>query len=79
MTRCATKLLGFFSEKRKKVKKFVDGVFVLYLNDCDDLVSSWEALLLEQAWATSGPRALCDPPNTLMWPANTFFVLLKDI
>jgi hypothetical protein len=79
MTRCATKLLGFFSEKRKKVKKFVDGVFVLYLNDCDDLVSSWEALLLEQAWATSGPRATCGPPSTLMWPANTFFVLHKDI
>jgi len=25
---------------------------------------------LEQAWATSGPRATYGPPNTLMWPAS---------
>ena len=25
---------------------------------------------LEQAWATSGPRATYGPPSTLMWPAS---------
>jgi len=27
---------------------------------------------LVQAWATSGPRAKCGPPSTIMWPANLF-------
>jgi hypothetical protein len=27
---------------------------------------------LEQAWATSGPRATYGPPSTLMWPTNIF-------
>ena len=28
------------------------------------------AMPLQQAWATSGPRATCGPPSTLMWPAS---------
>jgi len=27
---------------------------------------------LDQAWATTGPRATYDPPSTLMWPATVF-------
>jgi len=29
---------------------------------------------LNQAWATSGPRATCGPPITLMWPANIILI-----
>jgi hypothetical protein len=32
---------------------------------------------LYQAWATSGPRATCGPPSTLMWPANIYDKTLK--
>jgi len=31
---------------------------------------TWENFNLDQAWATSGPRATYGPPSTLMWPAS---------
>ncbi len=32
---------------------------------------------LEQAWATSGPRATYGPPSTLMWPASYIWIFLN--
>ncbi len=29
--------------------------------------------IIEQAWATSGPRATYDPPSILMWSAITVY------
>ncbi len=34
---------------------------------------------VNQAWATSGPRATCGPSITLMWPANLYQVVQVNI
>jgi len=41
------------------------------------LVFQWR-VGLDQAWATSGPRATYGPPSTLMWPASYIWSFLNS-
>ena len=54
--------------------------FTFYLSCCTPnyWVISVFGITLDQAWATSGPRATCDPPSTLMWPASYVWSFLTS-
>jgi len=40
------------------------------------IVLKWKAV--DQAWATSGPRATYGPPSTLMWPESYLWSFLNS-
>jgi len=52
------------------------------LLSCWDCTQTWLKfglyMCLNQAWATSGPRATSDPPSTLMWPASYIRTFLNS-